>query len=1310
MKRSKIISCLIILTLFFIIFNSADFTNGVFIEGGATSLFITGFGGLSLPFSTGSFLINPSLSAPLFQDEGAFLFGGFTNFLYLSSYFNFITDIGNLSIFGSYIGNYSSINYAIIKTSFSKMINESFYAGFGLNIFTNNFSSFGFGLDFGITVVNGGDIPIGFSFSRFSYAFVIKNLGLPIKIDLAGAPDVSVPPIGIGAGVSFTFLNISNIIYSKAYSDLYLYFYPLGFGLKTGLIFNILDYVDIVAAFNLGTQQTSLMESAWFFLGISFKIPVKNNTIYGSYTFIPTSTGIQHSITTSFAFGKVDTQAPKAEITIQSSSPRNAFSPNYDGQKDEINIKTNFKDNGIIAGWKVEIFNQDKQKVKEFIGQDVRKVSYLTLQKIFSRLFENKKAVEIPEIIIWDGTNLEGQIAPDGIYKVIATVWDERYNTTESEPKYITIDTKIDPFNIKLKDLVFSPNEDGNLDKLEIQSLFENFEENGQCELKIIDSKDNIINTYDFDSKNINDNQLFFNWDGKTNSGKIADEGNYSILLKYWDDAGNSLEKKSEKIRLVIGYEILNLKLLNQTAYFSSNKSSKQNQVDFSIEISSKEGIQSLTYNITDSNGNIIYSKTFNENIATNFNWNGIKNDNNLADDGEYRVFATASYISGNKPKSNEIKIYKDSVNPQASIKEEYIAFSPNEDGVQDTIKFEFEIEKNSKIVEIQIVSSDGQKITFPVESIQNGQFIWDGNDSNGNNLNQGSYFVEFKVEDLAGNISDVQSKAITLVRKAEEVSINSDIAYYSPNNDKRNDIINFTCFAENSENVIQMDLLIEDSEKKIILTKSFQKFIPNIQFLEPLPEGKIFYYIKVFYNNGNAPTSVKRVLFVDLTAPGIKLSTENPYFTTRNPFANDVIVNYEISEKISNTLYSIIDNNNKKILEQNLLEQVGEIKWSGKSEEKSFNEGEYKMVLTCFDLAGNKSENSISIYLITNTPKIKLESELKTISPNNDSFMDQSQIKIISDDTKTLDRIIGKTIYIKNSENQIVETVKIELDSNSYLFTGNKLDDGTYNISLVCDYQSGIKESSEINVSVDRTPPKIDLVIKPELFSPDNDGEKDNLFITYAINDFSEIDSYTIRIYRLFEGGKKSLKPFKVFQFSKPIGNTITNQIKWDGSGDEAGSIVDSAVDYELSITAKDFAGNEITVNKNFTVDILVMKTDLGYKIIINSIEFDFNSAKLKKSNYKILDLLIKKLLKFPDYKILIVGFTDSTGDPEYNLKLSEKRAKAVYDYLVKNDIPKSRLEYKGMGSQNPIDSNENDDGRRRNRRVEFYLIKMNQ
>ena len=75
------------------------------------------------------------------------------------------------------------------------------------------------------------------------------------------------------------------------------------------------------------------------------------------------------------------------------------------------------------------------------------------------------------------------------------------------------------------------------------------------------------------------------------------------------------------------------------------------------------------------------------------------------------------------------------------------------------------------------------------------------------------------------------------------------------------------------------------------------------------------------------------------------------------------------------------------------------------------------------------------------------------------------------------------------------------------------------------------------------------------------------------------------------------------------------------------------------------------------------------------------------------------------PALKIDIYGHTDNFGDEEYNYKLSEKRALAVYDYLVDKGIDPSRLSCKGFGSDVPIAGNESEDERGKNRRVEFKI-----
>ena len=75
------------------------------------------------------------------------------------------------------------------------------------------------------------------------------------------------------------------------------------------------------------------------------------------------------------------------------------------------------------------------------------------------------------------------------------------------------------------------------------------------------------------------------------------------------------------------------------------------------------------------------------------------------------------------------------------------------------------------------------------------------------------------------------------------------------------------------------------------------------------------------------------------------------------------------------------------------------------------------------------------------------------------------------------------------------------------------------------------------------------------------------------------------------------------------------------------------------------------------------------------------------------------------PEYKIDINGHTDNVGNDDANLKLSEQRAKAVYDYVVGKGIPANRLRYKGYGESQPIADNNTATGRAKNRRTVFLI-----
>ena len=126
----------------------------------------------------------------------------------------------------------------------------------------------------------------------------------------------------------------------------------------------------------------------------------------------------------------------------------------------------------------------------------------------------------------------------------------------------------------------------------------------------------------------------------------------------------------------------------------------------------------------------------------------------------------------------------------------------------------------------------------------------------------------------------------------------------------------------------------------------------------------------------------------------------------------------------------------------------------------------------------------------------------------------------------------------------------------------------------------------------------------------------------------------------------------------------------------------------------------------KEVNKDIILKKIAVGAEVVLNNIFFDFNKATLRPESKTELQNVIEFLQQNPSVTIEISGHTDNVGSYEYNQSLSERRAKAVVDYLVEQGIPLSRLVYKGYSFSKPIASNDTEEGRQLNRRVEFKIL----
>jgi outer membrane protein OmpA-like peptidoglycan-associated protein len=124
------------------------------------------------------------------------------------------------------------------------------------------------------------------------------------------------------------------------------------------------------------------------------------------------------------------------------------------------------------------------------------------------------------------------------------------------------------------------------------------------------------------------------------------------------------------------------------------------------------------------------------------------------------------------------------------------------------------------------------------------------------------------------------------------------------------------------------------------------------------------------------------------------------------------------------------------------------------------------------------------------------------------------------------------------------------------------------------------------------------------------------------------------------------------------------------------------------------------------FEIAIPLQKIKVGEKIVLNNIFFNSEEYALREESTFELNNMIKLLEKNPSLKIEIGGHTDNSGNEESNRKLSENRAKSVYDYLIGKGVDETRLTYKGYASSKSIADNNTPEGKAKNRRTELTVL----
>lgn len=1014
------------------------------------------------------------------------------------------------------------------------------------------------------------------------------------------------------------------------------------------------------------------------------------------------------------------------------------ISPNSDGVQDDLVVPLSIADRRYITEWQFFVENQDNVVVRR-IGNKVSHPEKLTFKNFFTRLFSEKKGVDVPSTVVWDGSLDSGEIAPDGLYYYYMTATDDNGNVSKTSRYEVVVDNTPPVIN-----LAQPVSED---DKIfgEGRKLDFKVEQFGSSEDlwtgSFLDTSGLALRTITWE----NGSPASYAWDGRDDAGVPVPDGVYTYNITATDRAGNiapvtqianiiySAEKPSTNI------------LINGSRYFSPNGDTIQDTMLFDVTIpvgsgNSAGGNRLVHWNIdiASTYGNIVRSFSGEDKPPVVLFFDGTDGNGKVLPDGSYQAIVRAQYSNGYETPSLRSPIFiLDTVAPAATVRTDTSIFSPDGDGRLDTITVyqEASLEKEWKG---EILDPNGRVIrSYHFGGQPSSSFLWEGLDGEGRLCEDEFYTYRLSSTDQAGNKGEVVSQRFELNTGTTEVILTVQPSYFSPNGNSSQESVVLTPVIKSVSGISSYDLQIKDSTGAAVKTFAGNGSLPARFTWGGLsddgvrcPDGTFTATLETVSKNGSISKTQSQPFTMDTVVPEVTISAPHLLFSPDGDGNRDVI-DFTVVSSEEDLWVARIESNDGSLVRELTWEGLAQsFQWDGTDDAGNIvKDGTYRVAISSQDKAGNRGSASIfGIETDTRQGKVYITAEQGMISPNGDEFKDQQKFSI----RLTLAEGIESWHFdIKNGAGAVVRSwsqedyadVPATIVWDGLSSAGTPVE-GSLTGNITINYAKGTVLAATTSPFISSiTPPQLNVRTAPEYFSPDNDGVDDDLFIALGAVSAVPFKNWSFQVYDPENG--------KVF-WSRSGNGTVTERLVWDGRGNN-GELVQSATDYPFIFAVEDELGMSSEVAGIISVDVLVLRIGDVLKMQVPSIIFRSDKADfagkdvdpqkgLEQSvidnNIRVLKRIAEILNKFKDYTVRIEGHANNITGTEAEetstangniplVPLSEARAETVREMLIEFGVSPHRLSTVGMGGRQPVVPHNDRDNWWKNRRVEFILNK---
>jgi len=1030
--------------------------------------------------------------------------------------------------------------------------------------------------------------------------------------------------------------------------------------------------------------------------------------------------------------GVTDSKAPAIAIDYPEEK---YFSPNNDGVQDDLSFGVKVSEQRFITAWSF-VVEDDKGTVVRTIANKEPRAEMQDVKAFWKLLKKAKEGISVPDTIRWDGNLDSGATAGDGTYRFYVAAEDDNGNRSVSEKYAVTVDNTAPVANLTApagaNAMIFSPDGDGNKDSFRIA-------QSGSTEnlwkATVLNSAGAAVRTIETS----NAAPAEFAWDGKTDATTIAADGVYSYRLAARDRAGNAAEARIDNIIVDTERPAINVNI--GAAAFSPNGDGVIDTVQLSPSIPVIAGLIDWDIAITSRSGTVVRSWS-GTGAPKAIAYDGKADAGSPIAEGDYQAVLSARYVNGHAPVARSPFFTVDVTAPEAQVRASGKIFSPVGDGKLDTVTFaQTASAETAWTGEILALGTDGKPEGSAIRvlslgSVPEKSFTWDGRDDSGKLAPDGRYGYRLASTDRAGNTGRSNVADVELNTEKADLILQENLSAFSPNGDGVKDSITFTPIIKAATAVDRYELVIKNKAGNAIKTISGTGKVPatftwngNADAIDgaapdaKAEDGIYSAALEVTLVNQQTTRSQAPDFEVDTKYPSIEISAPYAIFSPNGDGKRDTL---PIAQKSSiEDLWTASVVTDKKIAVKNFRwnKNAANLEWDATDDSGNrVADGTYAYVVASEDRAGNKTVKEIgNVNVDARKAKAYVIAELAAFSPNDDGIKETEKLSIT---TSIPDGIESWSVRIRpeSTDGKPKEAIR----SWDTATVGNlpaainwdgKTESGTvaqgkFVAELSIAYAKGdvVAVMSPAFLSNARAP-VLGVKLEPKYFSPDNDDIDDDLFIALTAKSESAFSDWSFEI-REPAGSNGNV-------FWKTGGKgTITNEIIWDGRSLK-GELVQAATDYPFTFTVTDEVGMTSVVRGYIPVDVLIIRDGDKLKIAVPSIIFRENAADFDgldpavvDKNTQVLKRVAEILNKFKDYKIAVEGHANNvTGTQKEEetelIPLSQLRANAVREFLIKNGVEGARLSTIGMGGTRPVTPRADRENWWKNRRVEFILIK---